>query len=107
MFHHTACGTEHPMNSQKGLQCVKYSLLQYPREKKFQISEFFSIFFKNIFWSPVSRIVPKNVKRGLWEFSNIHSFAKQEKNEGDPLETLKSLRKKVSQSRKKPTQKFF
>ena len=31
---------------------------------------------KNFFWSPVSRIVPKNVKGALWEFLNIHSFAK-------------------------------
>ena len=55
----------------KGLQCVKYSLLQYPREEK--IEKEFRIFFSNFFWSPVSRIVPKNVKEeplGVFE----HAF---------------------------------
>ena len=36
----------------------------------------FSKFLSNFFWSSVSRIVPKNVKGALWEFLNIHSFAK-------------------------------
>ena len=50
----------------------------------------------------VSRIVPKNVKGALWLFFNIHAFAKV-----DPSETLKKLRKKVSQCRKKSTQKIW
>ena len=46
----------------KGLQSVKYSLLQYPHEEK--IEKKIEIFFK-IFWSSVSRIVPKNIKGDL------------------------------------------
>ena len=37
------------------------SLLQYPHEEK---TEKNPIFFRNFSWSPVSRIVPKNVKGG-------------------------------------------
>ena len=36
----------------KGLQSVKYSPLQYPHEDHY-------------FWSPISRIMPKNVKGDL------------------------------------------
>ena len=42
----------------KGLQSVNYSLIQYPYEEKIEI-------LQNTFWSPVSRIVPKNVKGDL------------------------------------------
>ena len=49
-------------NIAKGLQSVKNSLLQYPHEEKvFKNPKFFSKFF----WSPGSRIVPKNVKGDL------------------------------------------
>ena len=40
----------------------------------------FPKFLSKFFWSPVSRIVPKNVKGALWEFLNIHFFCKIEKN---------------------------
>ena len=42
-------------------------------EKKIK---FFSEIFLNFFWSSVSRIVPTNVKGGIWEFLNIHSLEK-------------------------------
>ena len=46
----------------KGLQSVKYSLLQYPHEEKIEKkSKIFYVFF----CSPVSRIVAKNVKGDL------------------------------------------
>ena len=49
----------------KGLQSVKYSLLQYPQEEKIENKiPFFSEFFQ-FFWSPTSRIVPKNVAGDL------------------------------------------
>ena len=51
------------------------------RKKLKKKSEFFLI-FKRFFWSPVCRIVPKNVKE---KFLNIHSFAKWKKNEGGTL----------------------
>ena len=44
----------------KGLQSVKYSLLQYPCEEKMKKIRFFQTF-----WSTVSRIVPKNVEGDL------------------------------------------
>ena len=51
--------------------------------------------FLNFFWFSVSRIVPTNVKGGIWEFLNIHSLEKQEKNKGgDPLETFEKFAKK-------------
>ena len=59
----------------KGLRSVKYSFVQYAREEQIENSDFFKKKFE-FFWSPVSRIVPKNVKGGLWDFLNIHSFAK-------------------------------
>ena len=49
--------------------------------------------------STVSHIVPENVKGRQFRIFNIHSVAKYEKLKGDPLETLKKLREKVSQSR--------
>ena len=62
--------------------------------KKFPI--FFLIFLKFL----VSRIVPKNLKGGLWNFSNIHSVAKEKKIEGGTLwRHWKNLQKKVSRSR--------
>ena len=50
----------------KGLQSVKYSLLQYPFEEKLKKIPIFLKFLK-FFWSPVSRIVPKHVKWGPLE----------------------------------------
>ena len=44
--------------SKKGLQSVKYSLLQYPHEEK----NFSKCFLK----SPVSRVVPKKLKSGAF-----------------------------------------
>ena len=49
----------------KGLQSVKYSLLQYPHYKKIEKNPIFSKFFSEFFWSPISRIVPKNVEGDL------------------------------------------
>ena len=47
----------------KGLQSVKYSLLQYPLEEKIEKkSHFFRSFLSKFFWSPISGIVPKNLK---------------------------------------------
>ena len=70
----------------KGLQGVKYSLLQYPREEKnekksdfFEISNFILEFFRNFFWSPVSHIVPKNVKGGPLRVFEHTFFCKIEK----------------------------
>ena len=50
----------------KGLQSVKYSLLQYPFEEKLKKNPIFLKFFK-FFRFPVSRIVPKHVKWGPLE----------------------------------------
>ena len=50
---------------------------------------------KKIIWNSLSA---KNVKDDFWDFLNIHSVAKHQKIEGDPLETLKFC-EKVSQSR--------
>ena len=62
-------------------------------------------FFRN-FWSPVSRIVPKNCKRGpLGGFEHPFLCKIEKKLRVDPLETLKKFAKKVSQSRKQPAQK--
>ena len=55
--------------------------------------------FRNFFWSPVSRIVPKNVEGGPWGvFEHPLFFQNRKKVKGDPMETLKKLLKKVSQS---------
>ena len=55
----------------EGLQrSVKYSLLHYPDEE-----EIFRFFSKLFLKSPLSRIVSKNGKGGLWGFLNIRSFA--------------------------------
>ena len=48
-------------------------------------------FFFDFFWSSVSRIVPTNVKGGIWEFLNIHSLEKWEKNEGGPSGDIKKI----------------
>ena len=56
----------------------------------------------NIFWSPGSRIVPKNVKGGPLGVFEYPFFAI-----GDPLETLKKIAKKVSQSRNNLHKKYF
>ena len=49
----------------------------------------------------------KNVKAGLWEFLNIHFLQNRKKLKGNPLETLKILRQKVSQSRNNMYKKIF
>ena len=47
----------------------------------------FRIFFEIFLKSPVSRIVPKNVKGGtLWDFLNIHSVAKYQQIDGESNE---------------------
>ena len=51
--------------------------------------------------------MPKNVKGGPLGVFEHTFFCKIEKNEGDPLETLKKFAKKESPSRKKPAQKIF
>ena len=80
----------------KGLQSVKYSLLQYPREEKIEKkSDFLKTFFRFI-WSPVSRIVPKNVKGGPLGVFEHPFFCKIETNEGGPLGTLINFAKKTS-----------
>ena len=74
--------------------------------KNLKKSEFFLNFFFEIFWSPVSRIVPKNCKRGpLGGFEHPFLCKIEKILRVDPLETLKKFAKKVSQSRKKPAQK--
>ena len=54
----------------KRLQSVKYSLLQYPHEEK--IENFSEIFLV----SGKSHSAEKCNSGALWEFLNIHSFAK-------------------------------
>ena len=49
--------------------------------------------------SPVSRIVPTNVKGGFWIFEHPFYCKKEEKLKGDPLETLQKNTEKESQSR--------
>ena len=88
----------------KGLQCIKYSLLQYPREEKLKMPKIFEFF--DFVWSPVSRIVPKNVKWGISEYFEHTFFCKREKIKGALWRHLKNLRKKVSKT-KKPAQKNF
>ena len=62
-------------------------------EKKFRF--FFEISLK----FPVSRIVPKNVKRGtLWDFLNIHSVVKYQKLMGG---TIKKVSEKIGLSAEK------
>ena len=58
--------------------------------------------------SPVSRIVPKNVKEGtLWDLLNVRSVAKyQKKLKGGPFGDNKKVCKKVSQSRNYMHKKF-
>ena len=55
----------------KGLQIVKYSLLQYPHGEKFS-----DIFFSNFLSPGKSHSAEKCNKGGLWGFLNINSFAK-------------------------------
>ena len=50
-----------------------------------------------IFNSP---IVPKNVKGDPLGFFNIHSVAKHQKIEGDPLKTLKNFEKSLTKPKK-------
>ena len=67
-------------------------------KKKIRI---FKIFFRNVFLklflkSPISRIVPKNVKGGLLEVFEHPFFCKIDKNEGGPFGDIKKIAKKVS-----------
>ena len=62
---------------------------------------FYEIFLK----SPVSSIVLKNIKRALWGFLNIHSFAKQKKKKGEPFEDNKKIAK-ISHKAKIPYKKI-
>ena len=66
----------------EGLQSVKYSLLQYPREKKIEKNPNYLNFFSKFFWSLVRRIVPKDVKRGPLGVFEHPFFCKIGKNEG-------------------------
>ena len=72
-------------------------------EKKFRI---FLTFFFEFFWSPVSRIVPKNLKRDPLGVFEHPFFCKIEKNEEGILwRHLKKLRKnshKAETSRERP-----
>ena len=50
--------------------------------------------------------MPTNVKGGIWEFLNIHSLEKWEKNEGGPSGDIKkSCEKKSHKAENKPAQK--
>ena len=79
-------------NRKRTSKCQVLSSTVPENEEKF--SEFF-------LKSPVSRMVPKNVKgeRPFGILLNIHSVAKYKKLKGSPSEKFKNLRKKVSQSR--------
>ena len=59
------------------------------------------------FWSPVSRIVPKNAKGGSLGVFEHPFFCKIEKNEGGPFGDIKKIAKKVSQSRNNQHKKIF
>ena len=64
----------------KGLKSVKYSLLQYPHEEQgANFKKKFGFFF-DFFWSPASRIVPKNVKGEPLRVLEHPFFWKIEKN---------------------------
>ena len=53
--------------------------------------------FFEFFWSPVSRIVPKNVKGGPLGVFEHPSFCKIEKNEGGPFGDIEKIcEKKVT-----------
>ena len=83
----------------KGLQSAKYSLRQNPCEWKMG----FLIFF----WSPVSRIVPKNVKGAPVAVFEIYFFAKLKKMKKRPFGDLKKICEKSLTKPKKPAQKIF
>ena len=51
-------------------------------------------FFFDFFWSPASRIVPKNVKGGPLGVFKHPFFCKIEKNEGGLFEYIKKIREK-------------
>ena len=84
-----------------GLQSVKYSPLQYPHKEETEKNSKF-------FCTPVSRIGPKNVKRGpLGVFEHPFFYKLETKLKGDPLETFKKVAKKVLQSQNNLHKKFF
>ena len=62
---------------------------------------------KIFFWSPVSRIVPKNVKGGPLGVFEHPFFCKIEKIEGGPSETLKKFAKKSLTMPKTCTKNFL
>ena len=52
--------------------------------------------------------MPTNVKGGIWEFLNIHSLEKWEKNEGGPSGDIKKIcEKKSHKAENKPAQKIL
>ena len=65
------------------------------------------IFFFEFFWSPVSRIVPKNVKRGPLEVFEHPFFSKKEKNEGGPFGGIKKNCEKSYNAEKTCTKNFL
>ena len=70
----------------------------------------FSELFFHFFWSPVSRIVPKNVKGrggalGVFEHPVFRKI--ENKLKGDPLETFEKFAKKSVTKPKSPAQKIF
>ena len=64
------------------------------------------ILFK-FFWSPVSRIVPKNVKEGPLEVFEHPFFCKIEKNEGGPFGDMEKICEKKSHKAEKTCTKNF
>ena len=73
------------------------------REKLKKKSEIFSKFFLVSGKSHSD----KKCKRGLWEFLNIHSFAKKEKIEGGPFGDIEKVCEKSLTKLKYPAQKIF
>ena len=72
--------------------------------KKFKKSDFFEFFFE-IFWSPVSRIVPKICKRGPLGGFELPFLCKIKKMKGGPFGDIKKICEKSLTKPKKPAQK--
>ena len=89
-------------NSKKTSKCQVFSSTVPAWGKILKNPNFFELF-----WSPVSRIVPKNCKRGpLGGFEHPFLCKIEKKWRVDPLETLKKLRKKSHKAEKTCTKKF-
>ena len=84
----------------KGLQSVKYSLLQYPHEQKNPI------FFNFFEVSGKSQSAEKCKSKAFGIFWTSILLQNWKKLKGDPWETLKKLAKKVLQSRNNMHKKF-